>query len=304
MEKVDRRRFLQGSLVAAAGAGLGAQPETSPAVRSGPDALRSITDTNVYLSRWPFRRIDGDETADLVELLSRRGVTQAWVGSFDGVFHKDLAAVNARLAHECRKCDESMLLPFGSINPKLPDWELDLRRCHEEHGMPGIRLHPSYHCYTLDNPAFVRLLRMASDRGMIVQIAAWMEDERHQNPLMPVPTVDPAPLTKHLSELPDLRVVLLNSVHVPADRRLPALVEAGQVFFDLARLELIEGLAELLKRVPVERILFGSYSPMFYFESTLLKLHESVLDESQTERILKANAARLLTTSRVEAGKP
>ncbi len=304
MAKVDRRRFLQGSLVAAAGAGLGAQAETSPAGRSEPDSRPAIIDTNVYLSRWPFRSIEGDDAAELVELLSRRGVTQAWAGSFDGVFHKDLAAVNARLADDCRTYGKNLLLPFGSINPKLPDWELDLRRCHEEHRMPGVRLHPNYHCYTLDDPAFLRLLHAASERGMIVQIAAWMEDERHQNPLMAVPTVDPAPLAKHSGELPDLRIVLLNGVHVPTDRRLPALVEAGQVFFDLARLELIEGLAGLLKRVPVERILFGSYSPMFYFESTLLKLRESVLNESQTEKILKANAARLLVASRPEAGRP
>jgi hypothetical protein len=304
MEKVDRRSFLQGSLVAAAGAGLGTESETSQVGRSEPDAQPSIIDTNVYLSRWPFRSVYGDDTVELVELLRRRGVSQAWAGSFDGIFHKDLAAVNSRLADDCRKHCKNMLLPFGSINPRLPDWELDLRRCHEEYAMPGVRLHPNYHCYTLGDPAFIRLLHVACERGMIVQIAAWMEDERHQNPLMPVPTVDPAPLAKRLSELPDLRIVLLNCVHVPTDRRLPVLVEAGQVFFDLARLELIEGLAGLLKRVPVERILFGSYSPMFYFESTLLKLRESVLNEVQIEKILKANAVRLLAASRPEVGKP
>lgn len=304
MENVDRRSFLQGSLLTAAGVGFSAESAASPAGPSEPSAPYPIIDTNVYLSRWPFRRIPEDETAELVELLTRHGVTQAWTGSFDGVFHKDLAAVNARLADDCRQSGRNMLVPFGAINPRLPDWELDLRRCHEEHGMPGIRLHPNYHGYTLDDPAFLRLLHQARERGMIVQIATWMEDERHQNPLMPVPAVDPAPLAERLSELPDLRIVLLNGVHVPTDKRLSALVEAGQVFFDLARLELIEGLAGLLRQAPIERILFGSYSPMFYFESALLKLRESVLNEEQTERILHANAARLLAASRREAGKP
>ena len=56
-----------------------------------------IVDTNVHLSRWPFRRLAGDETSDLVARLRARDVTQAWAGSFDGIFQKDLAAVNERL---------------------------------------------------------------------------------------------------------------------------------------------------------------------------------------------------------------
>jgi hypothetical protein len=294
VEKVDRRDFLQGTLLTAAGVGLGAPPEPSAAEESVPNDPGPVIDTNVYVSRWPFRRIPGDETAELVEILRGHGVVQAWAGSFDGVFHKDLGAVNARLAEECRTRGEGLLLPFGSVNPRLPDWEEELRRCDEEYGMPGIRVHPNYHGYPLDDPAFARLLELACERGMIVQLAAWMEDERHQHPRMPVPAVDLAPLAGLVSDLPDLRIVLLNAVHVPGDRRLPPLVEAGHVWFDLAKLELIEGLAKLLERVPVERLLFGSFSPMFYFESTMLKLRESVLSETQTRAILQQNARRLL----------
>jgi hypothetical protein len=139
---------------------------------------------------------------------------------------------------------------------------------------------------------------------LIVQLAAWMEDERCQSPLMPVPTVDPAPLAGLLSGLPDLRLALLNTALVPGDKRLPPLVKAGNVFFDLARLEQIEGLAALLKSVPVERILFGSFSPMFYFESTMLKLRESVLSQTQTGKILEQNARRLLAASSGEGRTP
>jgi predicted TIM-barrel fold metal-dependent hydrolase len=247
--------------------------------------------------------VPADDTAGLVELLRSHGVVQAWAGSLDGVFHKDLRAVNARLAQECRAQGRGLLVPFGTVNPKLPDWEEDLRRCHEEHGMPGIRLHPNYHGYTLDDPAFVRLLRLAAQRGMIVQLVAWMEDQRVQHPLVPVPEVDLAPLAGLLGDLPDLRIVLLGAVHVPVRRHLQPLIDCRQVFFDLARLEQIEGLARLLERVPAERILFGSFSPIFYFESALLKLRESVLSRSQTSKILEENARRLLAASSREGSK-
>ena len=94
-----------------------------------------MIDVNVTLSRWPFRRLAADEPAALVAALRKRDVTEAWAASFDGIFHKDLAAANARLAKDCRTYGEGMLLPFGSVNPKLPDWQEDLRRCHEEHRM-------------------------------------------------------------------------------------------------------------------------------------------------------------------------
>jgi len=87
VEMVDRRQFLQGSLLTAATMGVVAQEHAGYAEDDALTEAGPIIDSQVYLSRWPFRRIPGDEdTSALVELLRGHGVVQAWTGSFDGVF--------------------------------------------------------------------------------------------------------------------------------------------------------------------------------------------------------------------------
>ena len=234
-----------------------------------------MIDTNVYLSRWPFRRLRADETPELVAMLRRSGVTQAWAGSFDALLHKDIAGSNARLAEECRRHGDGLLVPFGSVNLSLPDWEEDLRRCQEVHRMPGVRLHPNYHGYALDHPSFAMLLRGAAERGLLVQIAVRMEDVRTQHPLLRVPDVDPAPLAA--LQVKGLRLMLLNIA-----KPQPGLP------FDIAMIERAAGVAG----VGTERACFGSYAPFFILDAAILKLRESAVDVS----LLDANAAGLLAT--------
>ncbi len=252
-----------------------------------------LIDTNVSLSRWPTRRLRDDETAKLVQTLKSREVVEAWAGSFDALLHKDIAGVNTRLAEECAAHTAVKLVPFGAINPKLPDWEDDVRRCAEDHKMPGIRLHPNYHGYKLDDPDFQRLLQLATERKLIVSLAVSMEDERMMHPLLRVPNLDLAPLKKALEQTPAARILLLNAAKAKREL-LSSLIQAGQVFLEIAMLESVNGIANLLKDCPLDRILFGSHAPFFYPEAALLKLQESPLAAPQIRAIADQNARKLL----------
>lgn len=251
-------------------------------------------DVNVNLSRWPTRRLPLDEPEALAARLRSLGIAEAWAGSFDGLLHRDVAAVNARLARDCEAVRGVRLVPFGAINPNLPDWEDDLRRCDEVHRMPGIRLHPNYHGYELDDPVFARLLELAAARGLVVGLALHMEDERMMHPLLRVPPVDPAPLAGLVARTPGLKLVVLNGLGLLRGAALGALLQAGEVYVDLAMLEGVEGLSRLLETVPVDRVLFGSHAPFFHVESSLLKLRESPLTDAQSQAVRECNARRLL----------
>ncbi len=294
---LHRRQFLQ--LTATAGgvaATLGSVPATaSPSAGQQPEGPSQLIDVNVYLSRWPLRRLPLDDTPALVAKLRQQGVTQAWAGTFDGVLHKDVAAANARLVDQCRRHGQGLLVPFGTVNPALPDWEEDFRRCVDQYKMPGIRLHPNYHGYSPGDPRCVRLLQMAADRGRIVQVVLIAEDERMMHPQLRVEPTDHAPLADLARRFARLRLVLLNVQRVLRGPALAKMTSEANVFVDIAYQEGAGGLEKLLGVVPQQQVLFGSYAPMFYFEAAMLKLKESPLSTEQLAAVRYENAQRLVS---------
>ena len=303
---IDRRSFVKASLIPAAlplAAGLANSAgqcgeQVSEATAPGPE----IIDTNVHLFDWPFRRLKYARTDALIAKLRRHRITKAWAGSFETVLHKQLDQANRRLADECQGRGGSMLVAIGSVNPAWPDWDEDLRRCHEQYRMAGVRLYPAYHGYTLDQPEFARLIGETAKRGLLVQIVLRLEDERVHHFATNIPPTNVAPLTDVLKKVPQAKVQLINSAGPLLGNNLPALVRETQVTFDIAATEgnggvgrLIEGMNYSYRgAIPVERLLFGSHAPFFPCESALMKLVESPLSLEQLEKLMNANARRLI----------
>jgi len=271
--------------------------QAAGAAAAGPE----IVDTNVHLFDWPFRKLKYARTETLVAKLRKHRITQAWAGSFEAVLNKQFDGVNRRLAEECRNSG-GMLIPIGSVNPAWPDWDEDLRRCHEQYRMPGVRLYPAYHGYTLDQPEFARLIREAAKRGMLVQISLRMEDERVHHVAIDVPLVNTAPLIDILKKAPEAKVQLINSAGPLLGNNVSALVRETEVTFDIAATEGNGGVGKLIDgknysyrgAIPVDRLLFGSHAPFFPCESALMKLFESPLNLEQIERLVNRNARHIL----------
>lgn len=252
-----------------------------------------ITDVNIHLSSWPLRHLPYGQLTQCVTKMQSLGVTQAWVGSFDAILHKDVGAVNTRLARDCLQGPLGLLRPFGTVNPRLPDWREELRRCHEAHRMPGIRLYPTYHGYSLKDPESVELLAEAGRRELLVQLVIRIEDPRMQHPLLRVPDLDVRPLTTLLERCPCTKLLLLNGLQVLPAPLLRELVATDRVWFDLATLEGMSGITRILETIPLARLLFGSHLPLFIPESALLKLRETELTDEQQTAITCGNALAL-----------
>jgi predicted TIM-barrel fold metal-dependent hydrolase len=304
---IDRRDFLKGSLLPAAVLPLLSSRAAHAAAeeqQAAPATSPGIIDTNVHLFDWPFRRLKYAQTPALLAKLKKHRITQAWAGTFQALLHKNLDAANARLVDECRRHGDGFFVPMGSVNPVWPDWEEDLRRCHEVHRTPGVRLYPNFHNYKLDRPEFARLLELATKRGLLVQIVIEMEDERVHHPIVTVPPVDAAPLTAVLKQLPQAKVQLLNGV-TALQRGGSALAQETGIVFDISNFEgtgaigrLIEGQHwSIRSQVSAARLLFGSHAPFFPCEAALLRLFESPLEKDQLLPIMRDNAQKLLTSA-------
>jgi len=250
-----------------------------------------IIDANVSLFHWPFRRLPLDDTGKLIARMRELGVSKILAGSFEGLLHRDLGLVNQRLFEECKKHRE--LIPIGTVNPEMTGWEKILSQCAREFDMPGLRIFPNYHGYSLGSGSVKEFLTQAESMGLFVQIASAMEDVRMQNPSLKVPDVDLEPLADVLKNTPDLPIQIMN--WKPRGAAFEALRKLPQVRFDLARVDGTDGVAKLVESVGAERVLFSSHVPFLIPEAALIRtVHESGVSRSNLDLIVQKNAEALL----------
>lgn len=279
---IHRRRLL-GTAITAGGWSL--LDDRTDGVEVAP-RIGKIIDTNLSLHLWPFRRLPLDRTADLVAKLRELGVAQAWAASFDGILHRDLTAVNQRVADTCGQYDE--LIPIGTINPALPGWERDLQLCLGRHRMPGVRLYPNYHGYRIDHPHCIALLRQTAATNRFVQIAAQLEDPRTQHPLVQVPHVDLSLLPAVLQQCRGARVQILNTRLTGTLAR--QLAGTAGIYFDSSHIDGTDGIATLSTTIPIDRLLFGSQAPLLIPEAALIRAVENRLGDGRLNQLLWQNA--------------
>ncbi len=308
MKPIDRRSFLKHSLLGAATVSLAGQQRSAPQTADGsapvgaPSPAPGIIDTNVNLFDWPFRSLKYRDTKALVAKLRKHRVIEAWAGSFEALLSKDMSGVNMRLAEECRRHAPGFLIPFGSVNLAWPDWEDDVRRCHEFHRMPGLRIYPGYQPFDLGQPAMESLVKMTAERGLILQVVFGMEDPRVHHPIISVGPVTFAPLLKAVKSTPNAKVELLHFPGSSQGEDSSQFMTHSNTVMDISRLEGNGAIGRMIgsitglpsARVPVERIVFGSHAPYFPLETAILKLIESPLDVQQLQAIMQGNARRLL----------
>lgn len=193
-------------------------------------------------------------------------------------------AINDYLVGACAQ--EERLVGFGSLHPGMENAEAELERI-QSLGLCGIKLHPDFQDFAIDDPAALSLYALVEGR---MPLMLHMGDEHRDHS-------SPERLARILDRFPDL---VLIGAHLGGylrwDESLKLLAGRNLYFDTSSSLEFMEPdhAVELIRRHGVERVLFGTDYPMWLYEDELERFDRLKLSAEEQEQVLYRNAAALL----------
>ncbi len=183
------------------------------------------------------------------------------------------------------------IVPLASVHPKGPDPIGKARRVAEA-GLLGIKLHPYYQDFNLDDDGFWPLYRVLEELGLIVVCHtgfdfAFSRDRK----------ADPVRIMRVLDRVPGLRFI---ATHMGAwddwdevEKHLLGRAVTIDVSLSLELLGRTRA-REMILSHPADRVLFGTDSPWASQSQTLRSVRALDLGEERESQILWKNARRLL----------
>jgi len=243
-----------------------------------------IIDVNAYLGHFAFRRLRHNTAASLLALMDSRKIDKAVVSSAAAITYRNAQAGNEELAEEV-KSHRDRLIPFAVINPFYAGWQDDLKICHEEFGMTGLRLYPKWHNYSLSSPSCRELVTAATERGMVISIPIRVEDNRERSWLLNIPDIPLEEIVELVKAHPKSRFILLNGLGYtgsPLGRKDNGLPTNYTVEISRLSAVLANEIGQLITNLGAERMMFGTGMPFNYPDPALVKLE--VLDATEPDK--------------------
>jgi uncharacterized protein len=258
-----------------------------------------IIDVNAYLGHFAFRRLRHNTAATLLALMDRARIDRAVVSSASAITYRDPQAGNEEIAAEI-KSHSDRLFGFAVLNPAYAGWRDDLKICHQQFGMCGVRLYPRWHNYRLTGPECRELVQAAADRSMVISIPLRVEDRRQGSWLVDVPDVDREEIASLIKGSPHARFILVNGSGYDSSslgRKASGLPSNYVIDIALLTAELANETSGLIENLGEDRVVFGTGIPFHYPGPALTKMQVLHVDERVKEMIRWRNAASLLGIS-------
>lgn len=250
-----------------------------------PDGLAERTVPRLSARAGITPALDGT-VASLLDSMDRLGIEAAVVLSV-----ATKPAQFEAILQFCLQITTPRLHPFASMHPEDP---LALERVDRvaEAGLKGIKLHPYYQRFLVDEPRVFPLYERIRDRGLLLLLHTGYDLGYPLDDM-----ADPARVARVAAAFPDLRLVTSHLGGWKDWDRVEQHLIGRPVYMDLSyALPFLgpERARRLLLAHPPERLLFGSDSPWADAGATLRDLVELDLGDRLMRQICFDNAARLL----------
>ena len=252
--------------------------------------MKRIVDASVFCGCWPFRSLPRRAPEELKAHLRRNGISRAWVAAAEAILCPDPMQANGPFFSAVEGDD--FFVPVAIINPTLGTWRRDAETCLRKRGARAVKLVPNYHRYELSDPRVSDLAAFAARGGVPVCIQVRMMDERAHHPLMKVPAVPPDDIAALAGRHPGTRFLACS----PYGGQLEKLSEAPNVWAEISFVESDRALRAAVEAMGPGRVVFGSHSPLLYFQAEAAKLDVDPAEVAPgvVNAVRESNAAALL----------
>ncbi|MDG5816692.1 amidohydrolase family protein [Chitinispirillales bacterium ANBcel5] len=191
--------------------------------------------------------------------------------------------------------EHSDIIPFGTLHPEMDNWEQEIDFLVTSQ-VKGIKLHPEYQYFYIDDKTLYPIYDRLSEAGIIVVFHTGK---------------DPGPFTcdhalpeavkrvRHL--FPKLKMVAAHMGGWKVWERVEEVLCGENIWFDTSAVNKFmpqKEFVRLCRKHGTENILFGSDSPWYDVGECIQWVDKSTLSSKDKELIFEKNASFLLGLSR------
>jgi len=192
-----------------------------------------------------------------------------------------------------KKIASDRLVPFLSLHPDDPGALEKVSRIGQE-GFKGIKFHPYYQNFSIDEKRLFPIYKRISEEGLIVLMHTGFDLAFERNRIC-----DPERIVRVLENFPDLKLV---TTHLGAWEdwdEVERLIIGKRVYMEISySLDILDTqrARKMILAHPAEYVLFGTDSPWTGQDKTLSLLMDLQLGPDLEKKVLRENALALLNS--------
>lgn len=191
------------------------------------------------------------------------------------------------------KIRSDRLVPFPSLHPDDPKAVEKVSRIGQE-GFKGIKFHPYYQNFSIDEKRLFPIYKRISEEGLIVLMHTGFDLAFERNRIC-----DPERIMRVLEDFPDLKLVTSHLGAWEDWDEVERLIIGEKVYMEISySLDILDPkrARKMILSHPAEYLLFGTDSPWTAQDKTLSLLKGLELGPERENKVLRDNALTLLNS--------